>query len=405
MLHIPVSPVGWDSGLTVFHLRRDLAGEFLAFRKLIAMIEKVRINISILLFLCVLVLFSCQERRAKQNNNTGKSALGKVKQNHSEERSANRTVIAFGSCSKQYIPNQRWMDILRNDPDIWIWLGDNIYGDTHDMDLLAEKYAYQKADSGYQLLLKSHTEIIGTWDDHDYGVNDGGKYYSKKEESKKLFMNFLDIPSNHSINNHEGVYQSHDYSFDGHLLQIILLDTRYFRDTIYRNPLTRAYEPNKEGDMLGEQQWQWLENELHESKADLILIGSSIQVIPEEHKYEKWANLPTAKKRLFNLLKKYPDKRVVFLSGDRHIAEISKLQLDGLNYALFDFTSSGLTHSWLRSTPEQNQHRVSDYIVYLNFGLIIIDWNENKNHDITFQIRGEGNTLLNEFKPRLFDSE
>jgi alkaline phosphatase D len=218
-------------------------------------------------------------------------------------------------------------------------------------------------------------------------------------------MDFLDIPSDHPINSHEGVYHSYDYSFGDHLLQIILLDTRYFRDTIYRNPLTRAYETNKEGDILGEQQWQWLEHELHESEADLILIGSSIQVIPEVQKYEKWANLPAAKRRLFNLLKKYPDKKVVFISGDRHIAEISELQLDGLNYTLYDFTSSGLTHSWRRKNDEPNQYRVSDFIIYLNFGLIIVDWDENNNHDITFQIRGESDTLLNEFKPRLFDSK
>jgi alkaline phosphatase D len=358
----------------------------------------------ILFTLCAYFLLSCQQGSEKHSAGIQRPAENSGIQDAGEAKPSNRTIVAFGSCSKQYIPNQRWTDILKQDPDIWIWLGDNIYGDTHDMDVMKEKYADQKSDTGYQMLLRSQVKIIGTWDDHDYGVNDGGRYYSKKEESKKLFMDFLDIPPDHPINDHDGVYQSYEYTFDDHLLQIILLDTRYFRDTIYRNPLTRAYMPNEKGDMLGEQQWQWLEQKLNESTADMILIGSSIQVIPEEQIYEKWANLPAARKRLFNLLQKYPDKRVVFISGDRHIAEISEIYLDGLEYPLYDFTSSGLTHTWSRKGMEPNKYRVSDFIIYLNYGLIIIDWEEEKPHKITFQIKGEGDTLLSEFKPMLFDS-
>lgn len=341
-------------------------------------------------------IFSCSNKKKTEISEKGQ-------QSSPVERPANRTVVAFGSCSKQYNPNQRWVDILENDPDIWIWLGDNIYGDSHDMDFMAEKYAHQKADSGYQLLLKSGTSIIGTWDDHDYGVNDGGINYSKKKESKELFMDFLDISEDNPVREHEGVYQSYDYTFGDHLLKIILLDTRYFRDTIERDFMTRAYKPNQEGDVLGEEQWLWFENELNESIADLVLIGSSIQVIPEEQIYEKWENLPAAREKLFNLLQKFPEKRVVFLSGDRHIAEISEMSFEGLDYPLYDFTSSGLTHTWLRDDEEPNKYRVSDFIVNLNFGVILIDWQEDKNHKIAFQIRGEENSLLYELTPELYN--
>ena len=270
------------------------------------------------------------------------------------------------------------------------------------MAVMAKKYAQQKADPGYQLLLKSNTKIFGTWDDHDYGVNDGGKNYSRKKESKKLFMDFLDIPEDNPIMDHDGVYQSYDYGIGKYLLKIILLDTRYFRDTIYKDISTGGYVPNPEGDILGEQQWQWLDKELYTSRADLILLGSSIQVLPEEHASEKWANLPSARSRLFRLFAKYPDKRVVLLSGDRHIAEISELHLESLNYPLYDFTSSGLTHTWLHERIEPNRYRVSDFIIKLNFGVIIIDWDENNNHTVVFQIRGENDSLLDEYKPVLF---
>lgn len=315
---------------------------------------------------------------------------------------SNRTVIAFGSCSRQNIPNQRWNDIVLHDPDLWIWLGDNIYGDTHDMTVMAEKYTQQKSEAGYQALLQSGIRIIGTWDDHDFGVNDGGKYYSKKKESKTLFMEFLDIPEDDPIHDHEGVYQSFDFDLEGHLLKIILLDTRYFRDTIYKDRAARAYLPNHEGDILGDQQWLWLEEELQHSEAELILLGSSIQVISEEHRFEKWANFPAARERLLNLLQKHPSKKVMITSGDRHIAEISALRLDALDYPLYDFTSSGLTHTWSNAGSEDNAHRVSDFIINLNFGIIIIDWDDQGKHAVTFQIRGEGNSLLYELNPELF---
>jgi alkaline phosphatase D len=326
------------------------------------------------------------------------SASCQIKKNHH----GSRTVIAFGSCSKQDIPNQRWNDILQNDPRFWIWLGDNIYGDTHDMKVMAEKYAQQKAHEGYQALLRSGTRIIGTWDDHDYGINDGGKHYSKKMESKELFLEFLDIPGTDPVHDHEGVYQSFDFDLEGKLLKVILLDTRNFRDTIYKDNTTRAYLPNHDGDVLGDAQWTWLEEELKNSEAELILLGSSIQVIPEEHRFEKWANFPAERERLLNLFRRYPSKRVIMISGDRHIAEISQLNIEALDYPLYDFTSSGLTHTWSNAGSETNVHRISDFIIDLNFGLIIIDWDDQGKHEITFQIRGEENSLLYEFKPQLF---
>ena len=123
---------------------------------------------SLLIFLCFVILFSCLQSKEKQNISSEEPETDYSEKVFNKERPSNRTVVAFGSCSKQYIPNQRWLDILKNDPDIWIWLGDNIYADTHDMDIMADKYALQKADSGYQLLLQTETKIIGTWDDHDY---------------------------------------------------------------------------------------------------------------------------------------------------------------------------------------------------------------------------------------------
>lgn len=308
--------------------------------------------------------------------------------------------IAFGSCSNQNAPEQLWSEIVSLKPDLWIWGGDNIYADTHDMQVMNAKYDQQKNNAGYQKLI-SACPVTGTWDDHDYGINDGGKFYTKKQESKALMMDFIGFPKDHSIRNHDGVYNTHTLNKNNLSIKIINLDTRWFRDTVYKeyyfdstaNRKRYRYMVNPTGDILGEAQWQWLERELKTSSANLNIINSSIQVISDEHNFEKWANFPAARKRLFELLKKYPDKKVLIISGDRHIAEISKMDIPGLPYSLYDVTSSGLTHTWTEAWGEANTYRIGELIMKKNFGIIEIKQTSGKI-DVNAAIRGKNNEVL-----------
>jgi alkaline phosphatase D len=292
-----------------------------------------------------------------------------------------------------------WEEIMTNKPQLWIWLGDNIYGDSHYMNVLSEKYQRQKTRKSYQEMLKSPINIIGTWDDHDFGINDGGREYSMKKESKELLLDFLDVPADHPVRSREGVYQTHTYGHDDRKVKVILLDTRYFRDSLWVEfpENQRAYVGNPEGDVLGEEQWAWLAGELTDSDASIHIIGSSIQVLSEEHRYEKWSNFPRSKERLFKLLADKKPARTIFLSGDRHIAEISRIEIPGYPWPVFDFTSSGLTHTWGNSNVESNKHRVSDFIIAKNFGLINITWKED-GPEIVFKIMGKNNAVLDEYK-------
>ncbi len=294
------------------------------------------------------------------------------------------TTIAFGSCSDQKRPQPLWDDIVAQKPDVWVWIGDNMYGDSESMDTLKAKYDRQKSNPIYQQLRQS-TPIIGVWDDHDYGVNDGGKEYPRRKESQQLMLDFLDVPANSSLRTQEGGYSAHTYGPTGQRVKVILLDGRYFRDPLKKEG--KANVPDPSGDMLGESQWKWLEKELTNSDADVHIIGSGIQVLPEEHPYEKWANFPTARQRLLDLVGKTKPKGALFISGDRHIAEVSKVTVPGLGYDLFDITSSGLTHV---SAPreEPNRHRVGDMVAKLNYGLITINW-QTKPLTATVRINGD----------------
>ena len=143
--------------------------------------------------------------------------------------------IAFGSCSHQNKKQPILETVVKQSPDLFIYLGDNIYGDTKDMKVLQKKYGLLAAKKEFQSL-RANTCVLSVWDDHDYGWNDAGKEYPFKQESKEIFMDFWKVPTDSPRRKHKGIYGSHLFKADGKSLQIILLDTRTFRDPLKRIP-------------------------------------------------------------------------------------------------------------------------------------------------------------------------
>lgn len=300
------------------------------------------------------------------------------------------STIAFGSCNNQEKDQAMWKPILLNQPDLWVWLGDNIYADTNNMQAMAKMYHKVRSEPDYSKLC-AQSSIMGIWDDHDYGVNDGDKNYSKRRQSKELMLKFLDVPLSDPVWKHEGAYQAYTIGPAGQQVKFILLDGRYFRDELTANPGgTPRYFVNEKGDMLGEAQWKWLEAELRNSSAQIHIIGCGVQFIHDEHAFEKWANFPVARKRLLDLLAQIKPTKTMLISGDRHISEVSKMELPGLGYPLYDFTSSGLTHAYAGSTTEPNRFRVSPLVNQRSFGILRIDWS-GAAPKITMEARGLDN--------------
>ncbi|MBB6609899.1 alkaline phosphatase family protein [Pontibacter sp. Tf4] len=297
--------------------------------------------------------------------------------------------IAFGSCNRQDLPQVIWPAINQHNPDVWVWLGDNIYGDSEDMAVLKQKYDMVLNEPGYQQL-KAKASIIGTWDDHDYGLNDGGKEFKMREQSQQLFWDFIGEPAESPRRKQQGVYSAHTYGPAGKQVKVILLDSRYHRDELKR--INRVYQVNPTGDVLGEAQWQWLENELRNSKAQVHVIGNGIQVLPEEHAFEKWANFPAARQRLLDLIVKTNAPGVILISGDRHIAEISKAIVPGLPYPVYEVTSSGMTHVYSGNNVEPNKYRVGELVNKLNFGMLRFNWGDKVN--VEMQVLGKNNEIL-----------
>lgn len=313
--------------------------------------------------------------------------------------------IAFGSCSNQDDPMPILRTVLEWEPDLFIYLGDNIYGDTRDMRLLEAKYAKLGAKKDFQAL-RATTPTIATWDDHDYGDNDAGRDFPFRVESKEIFLKFWNEPDPSPRRDHEGIYTS--YRFEdarlGKTLQVILLDTRSFRDQPLRNPFPswkNDYLPDTDPDktILGAAQWDWLKTRLQEP-ADLRVIGTSIQFGHEYNGWESWTNFPMELMKMVNLITETKANGVVFISGDVHWGELSILKTPNC-YPLHDLTASGLNRDW--SNVEPNQNRQGEACMDFHFGMLDIDWSGNPSvqlriHDMTGRGRVRKTVRLSDLK-------
>ncbi len=289
------------------------------------------------------------------------------------------TRLAFGSCAHQEKPQPIWESISKFYPNLFLLLGDNLYADTRDMGVMRAKYARFAANSAFQAF-KKEVRILATWDDHDYGENDAGREYPHKEQSKQIFLDFFGEPANSPRRRREGVYEAYHFGPKGKRLQIILLDLRTFRTELKRRPMTREMELAHQGpyianndpsaSMLGAAQWTWLEGVLSQP-AEVRLIGSSIPFLSEGSGWETWDNMPKERQRMLDLLARKKIRNVVFVSGDTHWGEFSRLALSGRS-ELYEITSSGLTEVWGGVAP--NQRRLGVPYLGENFGSVQIEW-------------------------------
>jgi alkaline phosphatase D len=226
--------------------------------------------------------------------------------------------------------------------------------------------------------LKASCPILATWDDHDYGTNDLGGEHPNKKQMQKVFLDFFEEPADSPVRRQEGIYQAAIYGPPGKRVQVILFDSRYHRGPLKGVDLGRGYQGYLPGDdptvpLLGEAQWQWFEKQI-QKPAEVRLIVSSIQVLPDSHPLEKWNNLPHERERLFATIRDAKLAGVVFLSGDQHLGEISKLE-DVLGYDAYELTSSGMTHT-REAVPAPNRYRIGRSTREKNFGLVEIDWDK-----------------------------
>lgn len=304
--------------------------------------------------------------------------------------------ILFGSCAHQDKDMPILDAIANRQRDLFIFLGDNIYGDSIKPTVLAKKYKKLANKARFKRVLDK--PVVAIWDDHDYGANDAGSEYFSKHASRKLMLDFWGEPKSSPRRSREdGIYTSYVVGQGQQAVRIILPDLRWNRPALHRvsnidyvtkrRPAHQGpYEisPDIGSSMLGEQQWRWLEKQLS-AKEPIKVIASSLQVLAEFTGWEAWANYPVDRDRLLKYIRQEKVNGVLIVSGDTHWGELSKLE-HNLDYPLWEVTSSGLTEEWKNVSP--NRHRVGSATSDVNFGELIVDWGR-ADPAITFGLRDE----------------
>ena len=276
--------------------------------------------------------------------------------------------------------------------DLFLMLGDNVYGDSQTEDLKELKSAYKKQKENFNNMgLNLPFEAI--WDDHDYGLNDGGKNYPLKEQAKELFLDFWDIPLDDVRRSRKGLYYDLLKSADEKDVHIIFLDTRTFRDKLMPTddrgaPGKERYIPNLDRSltMLGEDQWNWLRKKLAEP-SDYKIIVTSIQFLAIGHGWESWNNLPFERERLMNMIDNSGLDNIVVLSGDRHRGGLYQLKTNN-GKIITEITSSSL-NSAFPNAEEAGPLRIGGTFVDENYGALYIHTTENTITASLKNIRGE----------------
>ena len=287
--------------------------------------------------------------------------------------------IGLGSCNNQNYPTPAWDALEDENLNTFFFLGDNVYGDIPSGELDYLKQSYDLFGSVIPTWLKE-TELLVIWDDHDFGLNDGGASYKYRSQSQKLFNDFWNIPQADERRSREGIYFSTSKLITNKKVLIIGLDTRYFRSDLIKKGDTYQANTAPTSTILGREQWNWLKDQLSQPH-DVLILATSIQLLATNHRFEKWGNFPHERAKLISMLEKL-DSTVLIVSGDRHRGGIYK------RGNLIEITASSLNRG-LPPYPETDKLLLGETHTVHNYGLI-----EFTNTNMTVILKDEEKNLL-----------
>lgn len=242
--------------------------------------------------------------------------------------------LGFGSCARwQEFPRQPiWRALERWQPDLFCWLGDNIYADTVEPGIMSDLYKIQRAVPEYQAF-GTRVPQLAIWDDHDYGLNNHDRESPMREDSLRLFQRFWANPA-YGTADAPGVYFRYHYGG----VDCFFLDNRY-----HRTPNDAPDGPEKS--MLGIAQKTWLKDELKRSTTafKLLIIGGGWSHNPAAFGEDNWTSYRHERDELFDFIRDESIEGVLLMSGDVHRAEANCIpRSEQGGYDLFEFVSSGL---------------------------------------------------------------
>jgi alkaline phosphatase D len=297
--------------------------------------------------------------------------------------------IAFGSCAylndvpydrpgKSYGGGEEiFNSIAKAQPDAMIWLGDNVYfreGDWDSQEGMIARYiqsrTHPRLDSIFRMVPN-----YAIWDDHDFGPNDSNGSFILKDKSLETFAHFWPNPTV-GIPGQKGITSMTTIGD----VDIFFLDNRYHR--VPKDLVTRPYLSVQHGQtILGQEQISWLIQAIKTSQASFKVICIGGQFINSAAVYENYSNYAEERAYIRDLLVMNKIKNVIFLSGDRHCGEISKLT--DTDFVTYDLTSSPLTSGAGDMTAEKNEFRMEGTVVPQRHFAQLHVRGENKNRKLS----------------------
>ena len=267
-------------------------------------------------------------------------------------------------------------DYMKKDSaNFMLWLGDNLYYLLNYRSYKSQLKINIKARLKQPLnKFLNATQNYAIWDDHDYGSDNSDGSFKKKTTSLNVFQQFWPNPQNDTFNY---------YTFKQQDAQFFMLDDRY--------------NNNKDKAVLGETQLQWLKNNLKQSNSTFKFIGIGMQALNPISTLECFYKTDTEYKELIAFIKAEKISGIIFLSGDRHHAELMRIDEDGL-YPLYDFTTSPLTMYPIKlskkSREYNNPNKVKGtYFPSYNYGKVSISGNAT-NRKCTIELKNNKGKLI-----------
>jgi alkaline phosphatase D len=286
--------------------------------------------------------------------------------------------LAFGSCARHQLDaEQTIFQAIRNaEPDVFFWLGDNIYADSASDWVFAEDYRRQRAIAS-TLPLQRSTPQLAIWDDHDFGLNNSDVTNPAREASLAAFRNYWANPS-FGLPDCPGVFFA--YGYGG--VDFFMLDGRY-----YRSPSDAPDGASKQ--FLGPRQNAWLRDALRASRSPFKVLACGSGWSSEDGPQgDTWAAFLHERNALFDFIRDQKIEGVFMLSGDTHFGEVNCIPWSERGgYDLYDFVSSPLAQatggSFLDHEPELRIR--PPYFRTVNFGLLDFEWDPEPK--ATFSLR------------------
>ena len=136
------------------------------------------------------------------------------------------TRIGFGSCLDQEIPAPILKSVRAHDPDVFIFLSDNVHGNVSSGEIgqLRGADACFGPNEDFQALQRG-AEMLATWDIHDYGANDAEADIPWRKRAEQIFPNFWDVLVDEVRRRWGGIYTARIIGPPSRRVQITLLGT------------------------------------------------------------------------------------------------------------------------------------------------------------------------------------